>query len=146
MMNERHANFHSSFIICLTAACHQEADLLLCGLLRVNLADDAAVVEDEQAVGERGDLLKLGGDEEDGAALVAQLDQLAVDELDGADAHAARRLRDEQELRVEAELAADDELLLGAARERGRREGGGRGTHGEVGDELLSPRADAREV
>src|SRR5919199_1846567 len=106
---------HSSFRISLSSPRHQEADLFLRGALGVNFADDAAVVDDEQAVCERGDLFQLGRDEEDGAALVAQLDQLAVYELDGADVHAARRLRDEQELRVQAELAADDELLLVAA-------------------------------
>src|SRR5687768_1147124 len=108
----------SSFIVqsFLPAPRHQEADLFLRGLLRVNLADDAAVVDDEQAVCERSHLFQLGRDEQDGAALVAQLDQLAVDKLDGADVHAARRLRDEQQLGLEPELAADDELLLVASR------------------------------
>src|SRR5215218_5281510 len=106
----------SSFrVLSSVPSSHEESDLLLRGLLRVHLADDAAVVEDEQAVGKRSDLFEFRGDEQDGAALVAQLDQLAVDELDGADVHAARRLRDEQELRAQAELAADDELLLVAA-------------------------------
>src|SRR5215216_2871206 len=137
MMNERQLGPNSSFIIALPAPGHQEADLFLRGLLRVHLADDAAVVDDEQAVGERGDLFQLGRDEEDGAALVAQLDQLAVDELDGADVDAARRLRDEQELRPQPELAPDDELLLVAARESARREVGVRGAHVEVAYQLL---------
>ena len=40
-----------------------------------------------------------------------------MDELDGADVDAARGLADEQDARVAAELAAEDQLLLVAARE-----------------------------
>src|SRR5438445_12956143 len=88
---------HSSFrIFFLTSGQHQ-ADLFVRRLLGVNLADDSSMVDDEQAVGERRDLFEFGGDEEYGAALVAEFDELAVYELNGADVNAARRLRDEKE-------------------------------------------------
>ena len=46
----------------------------------------------------RGDLFQLGRDEQHRAPLVAQCNDLAVNELDGADVHATRRLRHEQKL------------------------------------------------
>ena len=60
------------------------------------LADDLALVDDEDPVGEREDLLELEGDEEDRAALVPLLDEAPVDELDRADVEAARRLGSDQ--------------------------------------------------
>ena len=45
---------------------------------------------------EREDLVELGGHEQHRGALVAHLDDAAVDELDRADVEAARRLGDEQ--------------------------------------------------
>jgi hypothetical protein len=69
---------------------------------RRELADDLALVDDEDPVGEREDLLELERDEQDRAALVALLDEAAVDELDRADVEAARRLRGDQHLRVAA--------------------------------------------
>ena len=50
------------------AAGHREAELLL-GRGRRELADDPALVDDEDAVGEREDLLELERDEQDRAAL-----------------------------------------------------------------------------
>ena len=85
------------------------------------LADDLALVDDEDPVGEREDLLELERDEQDRAALVALLDQAPVDELDRADVEAARRLRGDQDARVAVDLAREHDLLLVAARERRRR-------------------------
>ena len=86
--------------------------------------DDLALVDDEDPVGERQDLVELEGDEQDGAALVPLLDEAAVDELDRADVEAAGRLRRDEDARVARDLARDDHLLLVAARERrGRRLG-----------------------
>ena len=76
-----------------------------------------ALEDDEDPVGEREDLLQLERDEQDGPALVALLDEPAVDELDRADVEAARRLRRDQHLRVAVDLAGEDHLLLVAARE-----------------------------
>ena len=47
-------------------------------------------------------------------------DDLLVDELDRADVEAACRLAGDQHLRLGAELAGDDDLLLVAAAERSR--------------------------
>ena len=88
-----------------------------------HLADDAPVVHDQDAVGERQDLVELDRDQEDRLAGVAEGHQPAVDELDGADVHAARRLADQQQIRVPVELPREHDLLLVAAREgrRGKR-------------------------
>ena len=84
---------------------------------RRELADDLALVDDENPVGEREDLLELERDEQDPAPLVALLDEPPVDELDRADVEAARRLRGDQHLRVAVDLAGEHDLLLVAARE-----------------------------
>src|SRR5437588_2080204 len=137
---------HSSFRISFPASGHHQPDLLLARPLRINLADDAPVVDDEQAVGERRDLFEFGGDEQDGAALVAQTDELAVYELDGPDVNAARRLRDQKEFGAQLELATDDELLLVAARKRAGGKVRVRGAHVEVAYDFKRPVAYAREV
>src|SRR5205823_12326629 len=78
---------------------HLEPDLLFRHLARV-LADDLALVDDEDAVGERQDLLELERDEQDRAALVALRHQPAVKVLDGADVEAARGLRGDEHLGI----------------------------------------------
>ena len=80
------------------------------------LADDLALVDDEDAVRERQDLVQLERDEQDRSALVALGDEPAVEVLDRADVEAARRLRGDQHLRVARDLAGRDDLLLVAAR------------------------------
>ena len=82
------------------------------------LAHDLALVDDEDAVGQRAHLLELQRDEQDAAARVALGDQAAVDELDRADVQAARGLRGDEHARVARDLARDDALLLVAARQR----------------------------
>ena len=97
-------------------AGHRDAELVL-GDARSELADDLALVEHEDPVGEREDLLELERDEQHCAALVPLLDEPAVDELDRADVETARRLRRDQHLRVAVDLAREHDLLLVAARE-----------------------------
>ena len=88
------------------------------------LAHDLALVDDEDAVGQRAHLLELQRDEQDAAARVALGDQAAVDELDRPDVEAARGLRGDEHARVAGDLAGDDALLLVAARQRrGQRSG-----------------------
>ena len=84
------------------------------------LAGDLALVDDEDPVGEREDLLELERDEQDRAALVALGDEAAVEELDRPHVEAARRLGRDQHLRVARDLARDDDLLLVAAGEAAR--------------------------
>ena len=81
------------------------------------LADDLSLVDDEDAVGEREDLLQLERDEQDAATLVALLDEAPVHELDRADVEAAGRLRGDQHARVAVDLAREDDLLLVATGE-----------------------------
>src|SRR5205823_1722567 len=102
------ANQKSKIENSLPASGHHQPDLLMARPTRVNLADYPAVVDDEQAVGERRDLFEFGGDEKDCAALVSEGDELAVYELDCADVNAARRLRDQEEFGPQFELATDD--------------------------------------
>ena len=112
---------HAALLLPAPAAGHREPELFL-GRRRRELADDAALVDDEDAVGEREDLLELERDEEHRAAGVALLDEAAVDELDRADVETARRLRGDQHLRIAVDLAREHHLLLVAAGERaGRR-------------------------
>ena len=73
---------------------------------------------DEDAVGERQNLIELERDEEDGSTLVALLDEPVVDELDRADVEPSRRLARHQDSGVTCDLAGDHDLLLVAAGER----------------------------
>ena len=70
-----------------------------------------------QAVADLEQLVELLADHQHRAAGVAQRQQLAADLRRGADVHAPGRLRDDQQLRVGVDLAADDELLQVAARQ-----------------------------
>ncbi len=74
----------------------------------------------DDSVRERQDLVQLDRDQQDGAALRLQLHQLGVDELDGADVDAARRLADQQDARAGVDLARQHDLLLVAAGEAAR--------------------------
>ena len=105
---------------------HQQPELALVGLAGEALAGDAAVEHHDDPVRERLDLVELDRDEQDRLAAVAQRDDLLVDELDGADVDAARRLADQQHLGVALHLAGDDDLLLVAAGEVGGLEVAGR--------------------
>ena len=116
---------------CLRAAAgHRDPELLL-GRVRRELADDLALVDHEDPVGEREHLLELERHEQHRAALVALLDEAPVDVLDRADVEAARRLGGDQHPRVAGDLAGERRPSAGcrprapparvAARRRGRR-------------------------
>ena len=62
-------------------------------------ADEGAAVDDADPVGQVEHLVELGGHEQHGGALVAHLDDAAVDELDRADVEAPRGLGHDQERR-----------------------------------------------
>ena len=100
-------------------AGHQQAELALVRRVGPALAGDAAAAHHQDAVGQREDLVELDRDQQDRLAGVAQRDEAAVDELDRADVDAARRLADEQHLRVALDLARQHDLLLVAAGEFG---------------------------
>ncbi len=82
------------------------------------LRDDAPLVDHEDAVRERQDLLELERHQQDRAALVALGDEPPVHVLDRADVEPAGRLGRHQHGRVARHLAGDDDLLLVAARQR----------------------------
>src|SRR5207248_10174678 len=100
------------------AAGHRDAELLLGHVGRV-LADDSALVDDEDAVGERENLLELERDEQHRLAAVARLDEPPVHELDRAHVEPAGWLGGKENARLPRDLAGEDDLLLVAPRERG---------------------------
>src|SRR5437763_8086168 len=110
-------NPHSAFRIPQLPASsrHQQSNLFIGDALRINFADDASMINNEQTVCERRYFLKLCGDQKHGASGISERDELAVDELDSPDVNTARRLRDEQEFWLKIKLAPDDQLLLIAA-------------------------------
>src|SRR3546814_16951084 len=97
-------------------AGHHQAERLFASITGL-LADDPAGEHDKNAVRERTDLVQFDGDQENGLAGIPCLDDAPVDEFDRTDIDAARRLPDDQELRVPLDLARDDDLLLVAAGE-----------------------------
>ena len=107
------------------AAGHRDAELLVRDVRPV-LADDAALVDDEDPVGERQDLVQLERDEEDRPALVPLRDEPLVHELDRADVEPARGLSRDEGARVARDLPRDHDLLLVSARERRQRASAGR--------------------
>src|SRR5712691_11559691 len=99
-------------------ADHRDPERLL-GNIGAVLAGDAALVDDEDSIGHREDLVQFERDEQDRASLVAFLDQPPVHELDRAHVETAGRLGSEQHARVPPDLAGEHDLLLVPARERG---------------------------
>src|SRR5215218_3120752 len=101
---------------------HEQAELLFSCLPALTLSRQPSTTHDEDAIRKRHDLLELDRDEKDPFALVAHGDQLAMDELDGADVDAAGRLPDEQKLGIALDLAREHDLLRVAAGEARRLE------------------------
>src|SRR5438046_5481051 len=98
-------------------AGHREAQLLFTDVRRER-ADDLALVDDEDPIRQRENLVELERHEEHRAARVPLGDEPFVHELDGADVQTACRLRRDQHARVAGDLAREDHLLLVAAGER----------------------------
>ena len=84
-------------------------------------ADDRPAEHHRDPVGEREDLVELGGDQQHGGAPVALLDDPPVDVLDRADVQPAGRLGGDQQPDRPGQLAGDDDLLLVAAGQRADR-------------------------
>src|SRR6185437_1921829 len=118
----------------LPAAEHLEPDELL-GHLAGVLADDLALVDHEDPVREREDLLELERDEQDRAALVALGHEATVEILDRSDVEASRRLRGNQDLRVAGDLPGCDDLLLVASRQPARTRERSAAAHVELPDQ-----------
>jgi len=107
------------------------------------LADDSAFVKDEDAIGERQNLLQLERDEQDGFTFVSLLDEALVDEFDRTDVEPARRLSGDQQARVAVDLARQHDLLLVAARQRGAACLRSAAAHVELLQQLASPAEEA---
>ena len=90
---------------------HEQADLLDRRGSSLELADDAALVDDEDPVGERANLVEVFAHEQDRDALRSGVAEVRVHGLDRADVEPARRLRDDEDERIVRELAPEDELL-----------------------------------
>ena len=82
----------------------------------LDLADDAPVAHDDDAVADADQLRHLGRNDDDRPALRGERDDEAIDLLLGADVDAARRFVDDDELRIELQHLGDQQLLLVAAR------------------------------
>ena len=100
------------------------------------MAGDFALVEGDDAVGQAEHLVQIGAHQQDGAAGVALLHDGLVDELDGADVHAAGGLGDDEDVRAQAEFPGQHHLLHVAAGEGARRRAHARAANVELAKEL----------
>src|SRR4051794_20433583 len=95
---------------------HGGDDALLADLALRQLGDGAAIAQHDDAVGTLDDFFELGGDHQHAEAMVRELlDERLYLGL-GAHIDAARRLIENEELRIHAEPAGQQPLLLVAAR------------------------------
>src|SRR5690606_27893755 len=86
----------------------------------VGVRDQLAVVDDAEGVGQADQLVEVGRDQQDGQSLAAGLADVVPDRGLRADVHTAGGVGGDQEARLVAHLAADDQLLLVAAGQGGR--------------------------
>src|SRR3546814_19639458 len=92
------------------------------------------------------DLFELDRNQQDRAAGAAHGNEITVDELDGADVDAARRLADQQQARRPRQLARQHDLLLVAAGKVRRRQRRLLRTHHEAAHLLDAAAADPLAV
>src|SRR2546423_2424283 len=88
------------------------------------------------SIGEREHFIQLGAYEKNRLALRARIEQLLVDELDGADVYPACGLRGKQDREVASHLSGDDDLLLVTTRQSSGGKNGVRRPDVEGGDFL----------
>ena len=101
-------------------------------------ATTRAAQHDEQAVGQADQLLEVGGDEQRAESLRPGVAQDVPDHGLRADVDAAGRVGGDEHQRVAHHLAADDQLLLVAARQRERGDLDPWGAHVEARDDRRS--------
>src|SRR6185295_310645 len=102
---------------------HQASDFFLADGFRIYLADNPAFVQHDYPIAQAQHFIQISGDKQNRRARVSKLDKTTVDNLRRPDVHAARWLRDKNQLWFYVELASHDQLLLVAARQRPRRKG-----------------------
>ena len=115
------------------------ADALACGMRQIG--DRPAVAQNEDAVRALDDLLELRRDHQHAEPLVGELADQRLDLGLGADVDAACRLVENQQLRIGAEPARQQHLLLVAAGELADLLLDARGLDGETFHELVDNRA-----
>ncbi len=71
---------------------HQQSNLFNGRDLRINFADDAPVMNNQQAIGKRRNFFQLGRHQQHRATRIAQADELPMNKFDGADINSSRRL------------------------------------------------------
>src|SRR5438093_8451790 len=94
-----------------SAPRHLDPELLL-GHVGPVLSDDSALVDDQNPVGKRQDLLELERDQQHRLAVVTGVDEAPVHELDRAHVETAGRLCRDQNARFAADLPGEHDLLL----------------------------------
>src|SRR6478735_5548978 len=119
-------------------AAHPLADSLDRRLGRRHARRDPALGDHDEAITDLEQLVELLADDEDGAAGVAQGEQLAADLRCRADVDTPGRLRDDEQLRPGVDLAPDDELLQVAARQALGRRARAAGLDVEAADQRLA--------
>ena len=121
----------------LPGAGHGGTEVLGGDPVGVELAGQLAAQDHADRVREADELLEVGGDQQHSEALAPGLAHEVPDARLRADVDAAGRVRCHQHLGVVAHLAADDELLLVAARERAGGHVDRRGAHVVLLDDAL---------
>ena len=96
-------------------AHHRRADRVRRCLGARELRDDAALAHDQHAVAHAEHFGQFAGDHQDGDALRGEFAHQPMDLRLGADVDAARRLVEDQQLRLVGEPFAEHDLLLVAA-------------------------------
>ncbi len=110
------------------------------------VGDRAPVAQHEYAVSAFDDLLELGGDHQHAQALIGELADERLNLGLGADVDAARRLVEDQQLRIGAEPSREQDLLLIAAGKLANLLFGARSLDGETLHEAIDDFALARFV
>ena len=102
---------------CRPLAEHHAPERVDARLRAADLAGDPALVEADDAVRKRKNLVQRFGDEQNRAAPIAEGGDQAMDEGRPGDVDPARGLRGDKQLRFALEFAGDGEALLIAAGE-----------------------------
>ena len=97
------------------SACHHQANCRGIGLAFGDLAHRLPVVQYQDAVAQRKQLVQVGADQQNGCASLSLFEQDLMDVSSRANIQAAGRLVGDNDWRAAAQFASEDELLLVAA-------------------------------
>src|SRR5436190_84995 len=96
----------------MRSSSHHQSNFFIRRNFRIDLTSNLPVVNDQQSIGQRGHFFQLGRNQQHRATLIAQFDDLSMDEFNRANVDASSRLRNQQQLWRQLEFAANDQLLL----------------------------------